>query len=136
MWTKEKASAKETRADEKAVFDKVHAEETEAIDAMDVAISSIAAASAFVQTGAPGAPGAFVQASKQQWSKLTEMAAHSATLMSFLQEVPGPDTKSFESSSGGVDDAVKGLKGKMEEQRAKLEKEESDAVSKYEVLMQ
>jgi len=90
-----------------------------------VAISSIAAAGG----------GSFVQASKE-WSKLTAMAHKSKFLMSFLQEVPGPETTAFEGSSGGVDDAVKNLKGKMEEQRAKLEKEESDEHNTFEVLVQ
>jgi hypothetical protein len=125
MWTHEKAAAKEERAEEHAEYQKVHAEETEAIDAMQQAISSIAA-----NGGA-----AFLQDTKE-WNKLTAMAKKSRHLASFLQEVPTGEVSSYAGSSGGVDDAVKGLMGKMEEARSKLEKEETDSVFHFEELEQ
>jgi hypothetical protein len=122
MWNVEKATAEQARTAEHAEYEKVHAEESEAIDAMAQAISSIAAAG-----------GSFLQNTKE-WNKLTAMAKENRHLASFLQEVPTGEVSTYDSSSGSTTDAVKMLQGKMEEQRSRLEKEETEHKFAFEEL--
>merc|ERR1719217_1735736 len=75
------------------------------------------------------------------WERLTQKLPSNERqmFMSFLQEdevgTGAPAGNAFESSSGGVQDAVGKLKERIEGKRADLEKEETDAHFAFETLI-
>merc|ERR1719163_2073729 len=134
-WTVEKAEATQEREIEAADYEAEHTEFTENIDALSEAMATIAATmqpvSALIQDA-----NSDLMAS---WEKLTKKLPTSERqiFMSLLQtdEVSAPAGSAFDSSSGGVQDAVGKLKERIEGKRADLEKEETEHKFAFESLV-
>merc|ERR550537_1853878 len=134
-WATQKAEAIKEREVENADYEAEHTEFTENIDALSAAMATIAATmqpvSALIQDA-----NSDLMAS---WEKLTQKLPTSerAVFNSLLQtdEVSAPAGSAFESSSGGVQDAVGKLKERIEGKRADLEKEETEHKFAFESLV-
>jgi len=122
-WTADKDAATKVRNTEKADFDKVHADYSASIDAMSRALSTLAAR-------ASGAIGVLLQL-KQSLPRL-----NSRSLEAFLQEPFGMSANSYEFHTDSIQDMVNNLKDKMEDERAAVEKEESEKLHAYQLLTQ
>merc|ERR1719163_2457388 len=131
-WAVQKAESTKEREIENADYE---AEFTENIDALSAAMSTIAAATQPV--------GALIQDANSDlmasWERLTKTlpSNEKAVFMSLMQEdeVSAPAGNAFESSSGGVQDAVGKLKERIEGKRADLEKEETEHKFAFETLV-
>merc|ERR550537_612521 len=134
-WATQKAEAIKEREVENADYEAEHTEFTENIDALSEAMATIAATmqpvSALIQDA-----NSDLMAS---WEKLTKKLPTSerAVFNSLLQtdEVSAPAGSAFESSSGGVQDAVGKLKERIEGKRADLEKEETEHKYAFDMLV-
>merc|ERR1719271_190338 len=106
-----------------ADYDKVHADYSSSIDAMSRALSTLAAR-------ASGKIGVLLQL-KQALPK-----QHRKHLEAFLQEPFGMSANSYEFHTDSIQDMVNNLKDKMEDERAAVEKEESEKLHAYQLLTQ
>merc|ERR1719331_1672513 len=133
-WATQKAEAIKEREVENADYEAEHTEFTENIDALSAAMATIAATMQPVS--------ALIQDANSDlmatWERLTKTlpSNEKAVFMSLLQtdEVSPPAGNAFESSSGGVQDAVGKLKERIEGKRADLEKEETEHKFAFETL--
>merc|ERR1719163_555991 len=134
-WAVNKAESTKEREIENADYEAEHTEFTENIDALSAAMSTIAATmqpvSALIQDA-----NSDLMAS---WERLTQKLPTSERqiFMSLLQtdEVSAPAGSAFDSSSGGVQDAVGKLKERIEGKRADLEKEETESKFAFDTLV-
>ena len=136
-WAVQKAEATKEREIEHTDYETEHTEFTENIDALSAAIATIAASTQPVS--------ALLQDSNSDlmasWERLTQKlpSTERQQFMSLLQEeevgAGAPAGNAFESSSGGVQDAVNKLKERVEGKRADLEKEETEAKFAFETLV-
>jgi len=122
-WTADKDAATKVRNTEKADYDKVHADYSASIDAMSRALSTLAAR-------ASGAIGVLLQL-QQSLPRLS-----SKSIEAFIQEPFGMSANSYEFHTDSIQDMVNNLKDKMEDERASVEKEESEKVHAYQLLTQ
>merc|ERR1719506_2616824 len=136
-WAVQKAEEKKQRDIEHEDYEGEHTEFTENIDALSDAMAVIAASTQPVS--------ALLQDSNSDlmasWERLTQKlpSTERQQFMSLLQEdevgAGAPAGNAFESSSGGVQDAVGKLKERIEGKRADLEKEETDSKYAFETLV-
>jgi len=136
-WAVQKAEATKEREIEHTDYEAEHTEFTENIDALSAAIETIAASTQPVS--------ALLQDSNSDlmasWERLTQKLPSNERqmFMSFLQEeevgAGAPAGNAFESSSGGVQDAVGKLKERIEGKRADLEKEETEHKFAFDTLI-
>merc|ERR1719506_2891144 len=136
-WAVQKAEEKKQRDIEHEDYEGEHTEFTENIDALSDAMAVIAASTQPVS--------ALLQDSNSDlmasWERLTQKlpSTERQQFMSLLQEeevgAGAPAGNAFESSSGGVQDAVNKLKERVEGKRADLEKEETESKYAFETLV-
>merc|ERR1719163_301286 len=135
-WAVNKAEATKEREIENADYEAEHTEFTENIDALSDAMATIAAATQPV--------GALIQDANSDlmatWEKLMKKFPDSekkifTSLLQEDDELSAPAGNAFESSSGGVQDAVGKLKERIEVKRADLEKEETDHKYAFDMLV-
>merc|ERR1719163_569439 len=135
-WATQKAEAIKEREVENADYEAEHTEFTENIDALSAAMATIAATMQPVS--------ALIQDANSDlmatWEKLTKKFPDSekkifTSLLQEDDELSAPAGNAFESSSGGVQDAVGKLKERIEGKRADLEKEETEAKFAFETLV-
>jgi hypothetical protein len=136
-WATQKAESTKEREIENADYETEHTEFTENIDALSAAMSTIAAATQPVSALIQDANSDLMAS----WERLTKKLPTNdrQMFMSLLQEdevgAGAPAGNSFESSSGGVQDAVGKLKERIEGKRADLEKEETEAKFAFDTLV-
>jgi len=136
-WAVQKAEATKEREVEHEDYVAEHTEFTENIDALSDAMATIAAASQPVSALIQDANSDLMAS----WERLTQKlpSTERQMFMSFLQvEEDGtgaPAGDAFQSSSGGVQDAVGKLKERIEGKRADLEKEETETKFAFETLV-
>merc|ERR1719163_2121853 len=136
-WAVQKAEATKEREIEHTDYEAEHTEFTENIDALSAAIATIAASTQPVSALLQDA-NADLTAS---WERLTQKLPSTERQMfnSFLQvEEDGagaPAGDAFQSSSGGVQDAVGKLKERIEGKQADLEKEETESKFAFDTLV-
>jgi hypothetical protein len=136
-WAVQKAEATKEREMEHTDYEAEHTEFTENIDALSAAIATIAASTQPVSALLQDANSDLMAS----WERLTQKLPSNERqmFMSFLQEdevgAGAPAGNAFESSSGGVQDAVGKLKDRIEGKRADLEKEETDHKFAFETLV-
>jgi len=130
-FTADKDAATEVRNKEHADFSQIHSDYTDAIGAVDRALDVLKAG--------PGASAALIQLSSMKSVPASAKKALELYLQpegeSFLQ-VGAPEAKTYESSSGGVIEMVKGLGKKFEAERYELEKAEATKQGNYDMLAQ
>lgn len=120
-FTSDKDEATEVRNKEHADFQAIHNDYTLAIDAVDRALQTLKAS-----------PGQSAAALLQLSSLHSLSANEKKSLEAYLRQEP----KTYESSSGGVIDMVKGLGKKFESERYELEKAESTKQANYDMMAQ
>merc|ERR1719375_1813444 len=128
------------RNEAKAVFDTVHADYTESIDAVQRALATLKAG-----------PGASSLLQVKSLMSLNKVPAQSKNkILAFLQNAPTnallqdaemleqPQAKqvNYESSSGSIIEMVESLGDKFEDERAALEEKESNEKHTYDMMMQ
>merc|ERR1719158_2038929 len=119
--TADKKSSTEVRDTERADYEALHADYSESISSMGNAISTISAN-----------PAALKNALLQLPEK-TQLAV--AALQSSAPGF-GENQQAFESSSGGILDTLKDMKGEMSDQRSKAEQDEAKQRHAYELMQQ
>lgn len=142
-WKKAVTVQTRERSEAKAVFDTVHADYTESIDAVGRALATLKAS--------PGQSAASLLQMKAVLSKVNKVPKKSKALfMAFLQTAPvnallqdaemidQPQAKqvNYESSSGSVIQMVEELGDKFEEERSALEEKESTEKHAFDMMMQ
>jgi len=130
------------RNEAKAVFDTVHADYTESIDAVQRALATLKAG--------PGLSAASLLQVKSLMSLNKVPAQSKNKILAFLQNAPTnallqdaemleqPQAKqvNYESSSGSIIEMVESLGDKFEDERAALEEKESNEKHTYDMMMQ
>merc|ERR1719420_1963444 len=130
------------RKEAKAVFDTVHADYTESIDAVQRALATLKAG--------PGLSAASLLQVKSLMSLNKVPAQAKNKILAFLQNAPTnallqdaemleqPQAKAvnYESSSGSIIEMVESLGDKFEDERAALEEKESNEKHTYDMMMQ
>merc|ERR1719375_323531 len=130
------------RKEAKAVFDTVHADYTESIDAVQRALATLKAG--------PGLSAASLLQVKSLMSLNKVPAQSKNKILAFLQNAPTnallqdaemleqPQAKqvNYESSSGSIIEMVESLGDKFEDERAALEEKESNEKHTYDMMMQ
>lgn len=134
-WKAEKTEAEEIRKKDHADFQVVHADYTQAMDAVDRALQTLKTS-----------PGQFLQVRE---SLLQLSSVHiKSSIASYLSQSNEPEAESFlelgskqqpktyESSSGGVIDMVKKLGKKFKAERYEIEKEEAKKQASHDMIVQ
>merc|ERR1740138_1281882 len=134
-WKAEKDEAVSIRAKDHADFQVVHADYTQAMDAVDRALQVLKTS-----------PGQFLQVRE---SLLQLQSVHvKSSIVSYLNKVNEPEAesllelsskqqpKTYESSSGGVIDMVKKLGKKFKMERYEIEKEEAKKQAAHDMIAQ
>merc|ERR1719506_3649197 len=142
-WTVQKAEATKEREMEHTDYEAEHTEFTENIDALSDAMATIAAStqpvSALLQDANADLTASWERLTQKLPSTEKQMFMLSRSGESLLQTdevgAGAPAGNAFESSSGGVQDAVGKLKERIEGKRADLEKEETDSKYAFETLI-
>lgn len=134
-WTGDKKAATKVRELEKADYDKLHADYSESVDALQRAIEVL-------KKQARNRPQSFAQVSAlKQLSLIPDQAKR--TIDMFLQEEPteglavsAPEAYGYEFQSQGVIDMLEKLLDKFIAERTAIEKEEMNTKHAYKMLMQ
>merc|ERR1719498_1927490 len=130
------------RKEAKAVFDAVHADYTESIDAVSRALATLKAG--------PGLSAASLLQVKSLMSLSKVPAQAKSKILAFLQNAPTnallqdaemleqPQAKAvnYESSSGSIIEMIESLGDKFEDERAALEEKEATEKHSYDMMMQ
>merc|ERR1719506_1858029 len=141
-WAVQKAEATKEREIEHTDYETEHMEFTENIDALSDAMATIAAStqpvSALLQDANADLTASWERLTQKLPSTEKQMFMLSRSGESLLQTdevgAGAPAGNAFESSSGGVQDAVGKLKERIEGKRADLEKEETESKYAFETL--
>jgi len=134
-WAVEKAEATKEREVEAADYEAEHTEFTENIDALSDAMQTIAAATQPVSALIQDANSDLMASWERLTAKLPASEKHIFTSLLQEDELSAPAGNAFESSSGGVQDAVGKLKARIEGKRADLEKEETEHKYAFDMLV-
>merc|ERR1719375_2945875 len=141
-WKKDITVQTRERGEAKAVFDTVHADYTESIDAVARALTTLKAG--------PGLSAASLLQVKSLMSLSRVPAQAKNKILAFLQNAPTnallqdaemleqPQAKAvnYESSSGSIIEMVESLGDKFEDERAAIEEKESTEKHSYDMMMQ
>jgi peptidoglycan hydrolase CwlO-like protein len=135
-WATEKAEAIKTREVEQADYEAEHTEFTENIDALNDAMSAIAAATQPVSALIQDANSDLAASWEALTRKLPANEKHVFTSLLQTEELSAPAGNAYDSgASDGVQDAVGKLKERIEGKRADLEKEETDHKYAFDMLV-
>merc|ERR1719506_1149094 len=134
-WAVQKAEATKEREIEHTDYEAEHTEFTENIDALSAAMATIAASTQPVSALLQDANSDLMASWERLTQKLPNNEKQIFTSLMQEDEVSAPAGNAFESSSGGVQDAVGKLKERIEGKRADLEKEETEAKFAFETLV-
>jgi hypothetical protein len=134
-WAVDKAEAIKTREIEQTDYEAEHTEFTENIDALTTAMETLAAATQPVSALIQDANADLIGSWEALTKKLPAHEKHIFTSLLEEDELSAPAGNAFESSSGGVQDAVGKLKERIEVKRADLEKEETDHKYAFDMLV-
>jgi hypothetical protein len=115
----DKQASTKVRDTERADYEALHADYSESISSMGNAISTISANPAQIKN------------SLLQLPEKTQLAVAALQTAGF-----GEDAQAFSSSSGGILDTLKDMKGEMSDQRSKAEQDEAQQRNAYELLQQ
>jgi len=132
----EKAEASEQRETEKADYNTKHAELSQSIDELEVGMAQLKG----MMSGTNAA--SLIQTITSHIATRPHISADAQRLLtSFLETssttvLSAPEGAVFESQSGGIVDMMDGLKGKMEDEKTALEKEEMTAQGSFDMIAQ
>jgi len=136
-FTEDKDAATEVRNKEHADFSQIHSDYTDAIGAVDRALGVLKAGPGMIQLSSMKA--ALIQLSSTKSVPANAKKALELYLQpegESLLQLSAPEAKTYESSSGGVIEMVKGLGKKFEAERYELEKAEATKQGNYDMLAQ
>merc|ERR1719506_3676935 len=134
-WAVQKAESTKEREIENTDYEAEHTEFTENIDALSAAMATIAASTQPVSALLQDANSDLMASWERLTQKLPNNEKQIFTSLMQEDEVSAPAGNAFESSSGGVQDAVGKLKERIEGKRADLEKEETDHKYAFDTLV-